>query len=72
MAEITNTPEYEGGDCRAFEPTWVFNFNSVTATKIRVVQPKASGAHDEYNIEIRSGIMWVSEIEIYKEAKYDE
>lgn len=72
VAEITNTPEYEGGDCRAFEPTWVFNFNAVTATKIRVVQPKASGAHDEYNIDIRSGIMWVSEIEIYKEAKYDE
>ncbi len=72
VAIITNDPLEEGGDFKAFEETWVFTFDTVTTNKIRVVQPKGCGAHDNFNIAIRAGVMWVSEVEIYKEAKYNE
>mgnify|MGYP003468185057 FL=1 len=72
VCEITNEPEVEGDDYRAFETTWVFEFDTITAQKIRILQPKACGAHDKYGDAVRPGIMWVSEVEIYKEAKIYE
>lgn len=72
VCEITNEPEVDGDDYRAFETTWVFEFDTVTAQKIRILQPKACGAHDKYGDAVRPGIMWVSEVEIYKEAKIYE
>ena len=71
VCSLDNEPEEVDGDYKAFDTTWVFNFNSVTTTKIRIVQPKGCGAHDKFNDPIRTGIMWVSEVEIYKEAKYE-
>lgn len=72
VCELTNEPEEVDGDYKAFDTTWVFNFETVTATKVRIFQPKAMGAHDKFNDAVRPGIMWVSEVEIYKEAKYNE
>lgn len=69
VCTLTNEPEEVDGDYKAFETTWVFTFDTVTTQKIRILQPKACGAHDRYNDPVRAGIMWVSEVEIYKEAK---
>ena len=71
VCALDNEPEEVDGDYKAFDTTWVFNFDSVTTTKIRILQPKGCGAHDKFNDPIRTGIMWVSEVEIYKEAKYE-
>ena len=68
VSTLTNEPEEEDGDYKAFETTWSFEFEKVTTTKIRVRQPKACGAHDKYNDAVRAGIMWVSEVEIYTEV----
>ena len=68
VCTLTNEPEYEDGDYKAFDTTWSFEFDTVTTTKIRILQPKASGAHDKFNDAVRPGIMWVSEVEIYKEV----
>ena len=67
VCTLTNDPEYEDGDYKAFEHTWSFEFDMVQTTKIRIVQPKNCGAHDKFNDAVRPGIMWVSEVEIYKE-----
>ena len=68
VCTLTNEPETEDDDYKAFNTTWSFEFETVTTKKIRVRQPKACGAHDKYNDPIRTGIMWVSEVEIYKEV----
>ena len=54
---------------KAFETTWTFNFDTVQTQKIRIVQPKNCGIHDSYGLALRSGIMWVSEVEIFSEVK---
>lgn len=69
VCTLTNEPEYEDGDYKAFEYDWTFTFDTVTTKNIRVFQPKGCGARDKFNDPVRPGIMWVSEIEIYKEAK---
>ena len=68
VCELNNEPEEVDGDYKAFETTWSFEFDTVTAKKIRVRQPKGCGAHDKFNDAVRAGIMWVSEVEIYKEV----
>jgi hypothetical protein len=69
VCTLTNDPSEPDGDYKAFEYTWTFTFNTVTTNKIRVLQPKGCGAHDKFNDAVRPGVMWVSEIEIYKEAQ---
>ena len=64
----TNEPEDPTDDYIAFDTTWSFEFDTVTTTKIRILQPKGCGAHDKFNDAVRPGIMWVSEVEIYKEV----
>ena len=66
VSVLTNEPEVEGDNYKANEQEWTFTFDSVTTTKIRVLQPKNCGAHTIYNDPSRAGIMWVSEIEIYE------
>ena len=65
---LTNEPEFADDDYLAFETTWSFEFDTVTTNKIRILQPKGCGAHDKFNDPVRPGIMWVSEVEIYKEV----
>lgn len=65
VAKFTNEPEVEDGDYKAFLNDTVFEFENVMTTKIRVLQPKNKGCADKYGDAIRSGIMWVSEVEIY-------
>ena len=69
VARMTNEDPEDPESFLAFEQTWTISFDSVTTTKIRVVQPKGCGAHDRYGDAVRSGIMWVSEVEIFKEAR---
>ena len=71
VARIDNTVEDSEDDFRAFETTWSFEFNTVTTQKIRITQPKGCGAHDKFGDPIRPGIMWVSEVQIFKEVTRD-
>ena len=71
VCTLTNDPIEEDGDYKAFNTTWSFEFDTVNTTKIRIMQPKACGAHDKFNDPVRSGIMWVSEVEIFKEIRSD-
>ena len=66
---LTNEPESEEDDYKAFDTTWSFEFETVQTKKIRILQPKGCGAHDMYGEPLRAGIMWVSEVEIFKEVK---
>ena len=68
VCTMTNEPENPDDDYIAFDTTWSFEFDTVTTNKIRILQPKACGAHDKFNDAVRPGIMWVSEVEIYKEV----
>ena len=69
VCTLTNEPAEVDGDYKAFETTWSFEFDTITTNKIRVLQPKGCGAHDKFGDAVRAGIMWVSEVEIYKEVK---
>ena len=69
VCTLTNEPEEEDGDYKTNETTWIFDFDPQTTTAVRIVQPKGCGAHNKFNDPIRAGIMWVSEVEVYKEAK---
>ena len=69
VCTLDNTIEDLEDDFRAFEETWSFEFEMVNTTKIRVFQPKNSGAHDKFGDPVRPGIMWVSEVEIFKEVR---
>ena len=68
VCTLTNEPETEDDDYEAFNTTWSFEFDTVTTNRIRILQPKGCGAHDKFNDAVRPGIMWVSEVEIYKEV----
>lgn len=65
VATLTNGPADENGLYRAFEQVWTFTFDTVTTTKLRIVQPKGMGCADKYGDPVREGIMWVSEVEIF-------
>ena len=69
VCRLDNTIEGTEDDFRALETTWSFEFQTVTTQKIKITQPKNCGAHDYYGDPIRPGIMWVSEVEIFKEVR---
>lgn len=61
---ITNETGEEG-IFDAFNPTWEFEFEEFETQKIRILQPKDCGATNEFGNPLRTGIMWVSEVEIF-------
>ena len=69
VCRMTNEPEFEDDYYRAFETTWSLEFSKVNTQKIRIVQPKNCGVYNEYDDPVRAGIMWISEIEIFKEVR---
>lgn len=68
VAMKDNAPD-EDGYYKAQEQTWVLTFDTVKTTAIQIYQPKECGPHTKFNDPLRPNIMWVSEIEMYKEAK---
>ena len=69
VCRLDNSVEGSEDDFRAYETTWSFEFNKIETQKIRITQPKNCGAHNYYGDPIRPGIMWVSEVEIFKEVR---
>lgn len=61
----SNVPADADADYLANIPTSEIKFTNITTKKIRVVQPKGQGAADKFNNELRPGLMWVSEVEIF-------
>lgn len=62
----------ESGDYLIQQNSTTFTFNTVTTDRIRVVQPKGKGDATTDGVEgatTYSGIMWVSEVEIYKDKE---
>ena len=69
VATYDNSPAEGEQYYKAQEATWTITFDTVTTSVLRVYQPKECGPHTKFNDPLRPNIMWVSEIEIYKEAK---